>query len=218
MDFPGHGDTPLPDWALDGVSISRIGSFAYSVINHFGFNDFVVVGQSIGGHALIENDNIIESASGICLLSSPPINEHTIGQAFLESPVMPLLFQGELNSEELDALCNHFIYRDKPRLASRILTDLKRTDTRFRSLLGLGMETEGIKDELCALGKFRHDVLMIRGSHDGFIASQYYDSIQEVPLWKDTLFEFDCGHCISLEAPQLLWNCLSEYIDSVCPS
>jgi pimeloyl-ACP methyl ester carboxylesterase len=215
VDFPGHGSTPLDAWATGGMSIKRLGEFAHAVISYYGYEEYFVVGQSIGGHALMENPSIMKGALGVCLLSSPPIDSESIELAFNKISVLPLLFQGDLNAHEVRELSRYFIGPAAAELIKIIAHDISNTDSRFRSLLAQSIVDGGISNEITALGEFPRDILMVRGRHDQFLNKAYFGTLKKIKFWNNRIYEFDCGHCISLEIPTKTYSLLLQYINSV---
>ncbi len=215
IDFPGHGNTPLDCWATEGITIRRLGEFAHEVISTYGCEEYIVVGQSIGGHALMESPSILKNALGICLLSSPPINSQSMERAFNKNSVMPLLFKGDLSISDVRELSIYFTGTTQSSLKKIVERDINCTDIRFRPLLAQGIDDVGIDDEIQALKGFAREILMIRGKHDRFLNESYFEALSKTNFWNNRIYELNCGHCISLENPVETYSILCEYIDSV---
>lgn len=214
--FPGHGASGYyadPDAAL---SIASLGAFTAQVTRHIGAERYVLAGQSLGGHALLESLALHGKAAGLCLISAPPISRASIGQAFGPDPLDGLLFKRDLSEEQTVRFAGAFLQRNNEDHLRTLADHVRRTDGRFREALGASLAQGLIEDEVAAFENAGMPVAMLRGAHDRFLRADYYDGLNRQRLWSGSVITFpDAGHAIGLDDPAGLHDVLLRFVDSV---
>lgn len=218
VSFLGHGGSDAPRDPVDTYGIQAYGAFAAKVVQAYGSPRYWVVGQSLGGHALIENVHRFENAHGMMLLSAPPISLATLFHAFRPDPSGGCLFKGELSDAEVDSLVTCFTKRPDPAVQAKLRHDIRRTDARFRPTLGASLAQGDLVDELAMLAGSSLPVALLGSLDDAFLNADYYATVPRERLWKGApvMFE-DCGHMLHLEAPARFERVLAEFIFDTAP-
>ena len=213
VNFPGHGKSSLPCLA-DKISIPELGRFTVDVINHFNARNYIIIGQSVGGHALLESLNQHNNAQGLMLISAPPLEISTLEQAFLTDPTEGLIFQEQLNEAEITIFSSSFLYKVNSNKMNRLRKHIKNTDGRFRNWLGQSIKRGEIIDEFSQLNQSNIPVAMISSSEDKFINPDYYKTLNNERFWKGSVLELEgVGHASMIEDNGILLNIITEFIN-----
>lgn len=213
VSFPGHGGSAQASEPEAMYSIQMLGRFASQVVRAHGAARYWLVGQSMGGHALMESIDRFPGAQGLLLISSPPVSLATLGEAFRPDPSAGCLFKGELTEDEIALLVRCFGEKLPGPDQALLAHNIKRTDPEFRPFLGMSLARGDMLDERALLDDAPFPVAILGGTDDRFLNADYYASLPAHKLWKNQaiLFE-DSGHMLHLEQPERFEAVLSEYV------
>jgi len=213
VSFMGHGESATADDPAESYTIKALGDFAAQVVASYGCARYWLVGQSLGGHALIESIDSFKGALGLILVSAPPISLSTLFQAFRPDPSHGCLFKGDLADEEIDLLVSCFTEQASAQMRTTLTDNIRRTDARFRPALGGSLAQGALLDEVQLLEASPIPVAMLGGALDKFVNPDYYRSLPAQRLWKAQPIIFDgCGHMLHMEAPEAFERVVAEFV------
>lgn len=210
LSFPGHGGSAA---APDHYSIPALGELAARVIRHLGLARPLLVGHSLGGHALLEASHLLTGAAGLMLISAPPLSLGTLADAFKPDPTDGALFGGALTPEAVNTLARCFL-ATPPAVATlaQVRADICATDPAFRPALLASLQSGQLRDEWQALAAWPAPLALLQGSADAFLQGDYFSRVPATRLWGGGPQQFDgCGHALHLEAPQRLAQLLARF-------
>lgn len=213
VSFPYHGNSsPMP--LSEGIlSIAMLGDFASDIINYYDSRRYVLVGQSLGGHALLERLSKFPGVAGLMLVSAPPISKSTLQAAFKPDPSEGALFKCDLKAKEISRLTRCFVHKDDKGTLDLIKDNIKKTQFGFRAALGKSITAGLIEDEFESLLHSKIPVAFLAGAHDKFINRSYYDLIPADRIWSTSVRYFeDSGHVLHLDNPEHFEKNLGEFI------
>lgn len=190
-----------------------LGKFTHEVTKLFSTNRYIIIGQSLGGHALLEALQLHTQAISLCLISSPPISLETLNTAFSSDPTDGLLFKNSLNKQEIELFASTFIKNDN-KINTELLTQhIQSTQGIFREELGNSLANGQVKNEIDALFKSDIPTIMLRGKYDRFINSDYYQYFTDSKQHPIDIIDFpNSGHSIHLDSPAEFEKSLSNFI------
>lgn len=212
VSLPGHGGSEYPDTWNETLSIEAIGAFTLSVINYFEAKNYLLIGQSLGGHALLEVLHLHKGAKGICLISAPPFNLDTIADAFLEDPTQGLLFKKDLSFDEVRRFAAAFISVAPEKDITALEDAITSTKGDFREALGRSLGRGEVKDEIKSIVDCHIPTHVLQGLNDQFICGDYYESLLQKGLPIDLQRFQNAGHAIQLDAPQAFSEAIEAFI------
>lgn len=202
VSFPGHGASGPVRSCLSIVTIEALGRCAADIVKQLGYSRYWLLGQSVGGHALLEAAEEFPGAKGIILVSAPPFSEHGLERVFSGDPTGGLLAKSALNREEGNMLARAFLFKHDQDAVGRLTAAILKTEGVFREQLWASLSAK-VKDEVSALARFRAPITAFVAHDDQFLNRAYYKEL--APLIVATggrLVEFsDCGHCINIDRP-----------------
>jgi pimeloyl-ACP methyl ester carboxylesterase len=214
VSFPGHGASPWftrPDAA---VTIAGLGTLSAEIAQSFRFDRYALVGQSLGGHALLESLDAHPRACGLFLVSSPPISPSTLAQAFAPDPIDGLLFKGDLDAGELDRFAGAFVHRAGGASLAMLRNHIAATDRRLRPALGAGLAAGLLEDEVAAFAGATLPIAFVHGLQDRFLRPAYFASLDTSRMWSGQVHAIDdCGHAVALDQPERFVALLGRFLD-----
>jgi len=216
VDLPGHGDFRRASSADHLYSIAGLVDFIVQFCQKMDFGRLVLFGHSLGGHLAIEAASDIQSVKGIISLGTPPLTSiETNASPFLEHPVLPSLFQGELSDDQIDRLARSF-WNDRVPIPGWIADAIMATDPEFRSAFGKSVVTGALKDEVNEMKQLGFPVALTVGEHDALINHEYLQEVAGDIIWKKSVQVFKgAGHSAQAEKPDEVNGLIFDYIRSL---
>lgn len=206
--LPGHGQSQK----MKNYSIIKITGMLVEEINKE--QDYILIGHSLGGHFCIEALPKLNSCLGLLLCGTPPLKKPlNIYEAFNEDERMALLFQENLNIDELEDLANFISSaEDKTILKSMI----KESDGKFRSDLGIAVGMGELLDEVDILTKTKLPIAFVQGDLDCLVNKSYLEKIAlHIDRKKRVYFIEKSGHSPHFENPVAFNKIVLEFVSSL---
>jgi len=218
ISLPGHGASSgyAENESEPGYSIEMLGRLLAKVIEAQECKPYVLIGHSLGGHALLEALDHFHGAAGMMLICAPPIAHEVLGQAFQPDPSDGLLFKEGLSEAEALRLAACFSAGRDNDLLQPMTQRILRTAPGFRSALGASLASGKLRDERPQLDTTTIPVAMLAGSADRFLRSDYIAAIESDKWWRGGTIWYDgCGHVPHLEAPERFEQMLAEFLADI---
>jgi pimeloyl-ACP methyl ester carboxylesterase len=211
VSLPNHGNSGEDSTEI--VSIKLIGDFISKIIDYFNFPEYLVLGMSLGGHAVLEVLPYFKNICGLILASSPPIEKNSLGSAFLPDPSKGLLFKDSLTESEVEFLAGCFLHGNDPSDLRRIASGIRRTKGNFRSKLGFSLQQGLIENEIEKLKCFSLPTLLLGGKNDKFLNHNYYIQFNDCENNKFVEIFNECGHAVFMEALPESIRSINDFIE-----
>ena len=217
VDFPGHGRTgPSSDPAA--YSFAGWESVLRDVHSQLELRDPVYVGQSLGGHVLLETLPDLAGVRGAALIGSAPFDElSSLRRIFLPDPSDGTLFASNLDATGARRLARSFLgdtmnSENEDLVTSSILG----TDGEFRGQLAASLGLMPRRRELDVALKNPVPLAVFQGSGDRFINPSYFDEIGTSGFWGGKVhYIHDSGHLPHLENPAIFNPLLTQFVQSI---
>jgi pimeloyl-ACP methyl ester carboxylesterase len=205
IDLPGHGqsgDAGEGDRAT-AYSIPGYAGVIREVVRQLALERAVMVGWSLGGHAVLEASPELPDAAGFMVFGAPPLPfplPPDLGGAFLK---LGLGFQAEWTPEQAREYVADFMVEgaDAPDFA---LEDALRTDGHARSSLAISLGSIGYRDEAMLVKTLAQPLAILQGARERIVAPGYLDALApSIPeLWRGQVQVVqDAGHALQWEQP-----------------
>lgn len=215
ISFPGHGGSQAAD-AKSLYSIPRLGELIADVIRALGLQRYVLVGHSLGGHALLEAIECFDHALGLLLISSPPLKLEQLSAAFAPDPTGGALFAGELDEAAAQAMARCFVAAPTSQHVKLLTQSILRTDSHFRPALLTSLARGEMRDEFEALETAPFPIGLVIGGQDLFLNPTYIESLPASKFWKGKIQRLPAyGHALHVEAAPEICRLLADFIRDV---
>lgn len=212
VSFPGHGASDYYRDDREWLSIATLGEFTAQVVRAFNAERYLLVGQSLGGHALLEALELHTRATGLCLISAPPFSLTTIGNLFREDPTGGLLFANQLDDAGVEQFARAFVHHDNPAVKRQLQLHIRNTHGKFREDLGKSLAKGLLEDEITALAHANIPTWLLQGKEDQFLNNDYYAALLREPLPIKLISFEDCGHAIQFDAAERFQQTIASFI------
>jgi len=205
VDLPGHGASPRgTDYSVPGHA-SAVASF----LSWVGAEDAVLVGWSLGGHVALEAAAQLPQVPGLVLFGTPPVaSAADMARGFLPNPAMGVGFQGEVSTDDALRYGTAMLAPGSPVSPEVFVAEILATDPAARAGLGASVAEGRVVDEVALVEGWKRPLLVLHGGEDQLVSLDYLGSIG---LDVDVLP--GVGHAIPVEAPELLGERLTAFID-----
>jgi pimeloyl-ACP methyl ester carboxylesterase len=219
LDFPGHGRSAFSPRAAESYSLPGLAQLLVEFIARRRLRRYVLVGHSLGGHAILEALDGLEGAAGVLLIGAPPINLDSLAQVFQPDPTQGLLFQEKLSATDAERFALALV---RPALVPAAIEEaLRRSisgcDPAFRSRLGASLAKGHLRDETLAVTRSRVPLLFLHGSEDPFIRSAAYRAVSAPQPWREGVITLrGHGHSPQLSAPLEVAELIAAFVQD-CP-
>jgi pimeloyl-ACP methyl ester carboxylesterase len=181
ISLPGHGGS---EWARDPMSTYHVAGFGAAVVQviaAYARPAYGLLGQSLGGHVLLESLADLPGARGLLLLSAPPLSVHTLSQAFRPDPTGGALFSADLSAVQTEAWVQALVNTTRGPWADQVRQGLQQADPQMRHCLGLHLPQ--LQDERRLLDAATIPIALLAGSDDAFLHADYWDTLPRERMW-----------------------------------
>ena len=216
LDLPGHGDSaPAREPAL--YSMPWFASVLAAFAKATDAEDAVLVGWSMGGHAVVEASPALPEAAGLVVFGTPPISDQEdLGQAILPEPAMGAGFTNVVDIETARSYAEAFLAPGSTVPTAGFVEDILRTDGAARENLLASVQAGRLADEVALLAQLERPLAVLHGEKDRFINVDYLRKLTMPTLWRGAVQVVPgVGHAPHVEAPEVFARLLTEFIDDL---
>ena len=203
MDLPGHGASADARDPARTYSMPGYADTASQVMQALGFNQYAVLGWSLGGHIGIEMMATLDRMRGLMISGTPPVKmgEEAVAAGFLPSEHMHLAGQNEFSEAEIDAYSRATCGINAP--FEPFLRDaVARTDGQARELMFQSFLAGNICNQHDVATGAKIPLAIVNGGGEPFVNNDYVASLAYENLWEDEVFLLNgIGHAPFWEAP-----------------
>ena len=216
LDLPGHGMSAPASDPDATYTLERLAAIISEFAERLGLNEAFFVGWSLGGNLLVEALDRLPSPRGIMLIGTfLPSDRLDMGQMAYPHPALASLFKEVLAEEETTTLAAALL---KPGavVPSFVTDDIRRTDPRFRAVLGKTIAAGLHKDEVSIAAGLEIPLAFTLGAEDQLCRDSYLRSLRMPTLWRGEIqLVPDAGHIPQWEQPGIFNRMLEEFIQDV---
>jgi len=209
FDLPGHGQSPRsedPEAYQIGSSRKLLVDFCNSEVDE----EFILVGNSLGGHLVMESLPHLSSCVAVVIFGAPPIAVPlNMEEAFLPNEALPIYLKGEFTEEEIDQAIP--LAANGSRF-ERLFADFRATDPSCRDSLAASIGLGQAQDQRNIVASWPRPVYVLHGRQDISVNLDYIKGLEGITR----IYEIEgCGHYPSLEQPTEFNSIMSEIVGEV---
>ena len=218
LDLPGHGASGRSSNPERDYSVPGLATWLTDLLTRLELGAHALVGHSLGGHVVSAAIPQLKTTAALMLVSAPPINAATMGEAFLPDPTGGAMFGAELTGVEqrrfLDAVLPA---SGGAREASRsmLLGAIASADVRFRPALLASIIAGRIDDERARAEQSELPTCLVFGRGDPFLRVEYARGLKLKLPFSGGVHVFEhSGHSPHLDAPEQFGALLRRFLDA----
>ena len=177
IDFYGHGATAMP--ATDVCDVAGYSALIVAFVRQLDLGPYLLVGHSLGGHAVIEAiPNLPPGLMSAVCLSAPPFNMETVVTVFRD-PTEGLIFSEHLSSSETTRIADTFVKLDNLSVGEyeAVTQRIRAAAGAVRKAIGASLARGAFQDEVDICRRSSVPLLFIQGTEDPFIDIDCYKSL-----------------------------------------
>ncbi|MGF6310394.1 pimeloyl-ACP methyl ester carboxylesterase [Bradyrhizobium sp. i1.8.4] len=215
IDLPGHGgSSPAPD-PEHGYSGAGYAGCIAAAAHELGLKDAVVVGWSLGGHAVLNAAPSLPMAAGLMIFGTPPIGKTPDGFSGFKGLSATTFTPAPGDAEIAEWLKTAFAPGYAP-LPAFVDTDFRRTDGNARGYLGASVQAGRFADEVEIVRDLRIPLAIVHGSEEQMVDLGYLQRLSAPTLWRGQVHVIDgAGHATQWERAEAFDRFVDAFASSL---
>jgi len=195
LNLPGHVNDRSPNPASD-YSVEGISTFVKNQL--LDERDYILLGNSLGGHLAIEIAADLQGCLGTVLFGTPPVRKPlNMEEAFHPHELLNIYLQGAYDEEMLNKAVDAMTMNKS--ISDLLISDFKATDPLFRDNWMASVGAGSLKDEVIEVENLEMPVFVVHGKHDPFINLEYIKSLKGI---EEIFVMENSSHYPCLEHPE----------------
>ncbi|MBR0899508.1 alpha/beta hydrolase [Bradyrhizobium tropiciagri] len=215
IDLPGHGDSsPAPD-PEHGYSGAGYAGCIAAAARELGLKDAVVVGWSLGGHAVLNAAPSLPMAAGLMIFGTPPIAKTPDGFSGFKGLSATTFTPAPDDAAIAEWLKTLFApdYTPQPPFVDG---DFRRTDGNARGYLGASVQAGRFADEAEIVRGLRIPLAIVHGSEEQMVDLGYLQRLSAPTLWRGQVQVVDgAGHATQWEKADTFDHLVDAFASSI---
>ena len=215
IDLPGHGaSSPPPNPELD-YSGPGYAAFIAAVAERLALKDAVIVGWSLGGHAVLNAAPLLPMAAGLMIFGTPPLSKAPDGFSGFKG-LSATAFTPAPSDAEIEAWIGSVFAPGFGPLPSFVVADFRNTDGAARGYLGASAQQGRFADEVEIVRNLEIPLAIVHGEQEQIVDLAYLQRLTAPTLWrKQVQVIAGAGHATQWEKPAEFDKILDEFASSL---
>lgn len=215
IDLPGHGASsppPNPEQDYSGYGYSAC---IVAVARELGLKDTVVVGWSLGGHAVLNAAASLPTAAGLAIFGTPPLGKGPDGLSGFKA-LSATVFTPAPSDAEIEAWIKSAFAPGYGPIPSFVHTDFRNTDGAARGCLGANAQKGNFADEVEIVRNLKIPLAILQGAEEQIVNPDYLQRLAAPTLWRRQVQVIpDAGHTPQWEQAEAFDKLLDEFASSL---
>lgn len=215
IDLPGHGASSPPLNPEQDYSGAGYAGCIAAVARELGLKDAVVVGWSLGGHAVLNAAASLPMASGLMIFGTPPIGKTPDGFSGFKGLSATAFTPAPSDAETEEWLKTLFAPGYAP-VPSFVADDFRRTDGNARGYLGAAVQAGRFDDEVEIVRQLKIPLAIVQGSEEQIVDLGYLQRLPAPTLWRGQVQLIEgAGHATQWEKAEAFDKIVDEFASSL---
>lgn len=215
IDLPGHGaSSPAPD-PEQGYSGPGYSAVIAGIVRELGLKGAVVVGWSLGGHAVLNAAGAMPTAAGLMIFGTPPIGQGA--EAFSGFKGLSATgFTPAPSDAEIEAWLKSAFAPGYAPIPSFVAADFRNTDGNARGYLGASAQAGRFADEVEIVRNLRIPLAIVHGREEQIVDLGYLQRLTAPTLWRGQVQVIEgAGHAAQWEKADAFSKLLDDFASSL---
>lgn len=215
IDLPGHGasspaSNPEHDYSGPGYS-----ACVAAVACELGLKRTVVVGWSLGGHAVLGAAASLPMAAGLMIFGTPPLGKGPDGFSGFKGLSATAFTPAPSDAEIEEWLKSAFAPGYAP-VPSFVAADFRNTDGNARGHLGASAQAGRFADEVEIVRNLKIPLAIVQGGEEQIVDLGYLQRLPAPTLWRGQVHVIEsAGHATQWEKSEAFDKILDEFASSL---
>jgi pimeloyl-ACP methyl ester carboxylesterase len=184
IDLPGHGDSSPPPEPQNDYSGDGYAACIAAVARELALKDTIVVGWSLGGHAVLNTVASLPMAAGLMIFGTPPLGKGPDGLSGFKG-LSPTAFNPAPSDAEIEAWIASMFAPGYAPIPSFVTADFRKTDGAARGCLGANAMQGRFADEVEIVRKLQLPLAIVHGAEEQIVDLAYLQRLVAPTLWRD---------------------------------
>jgi pimeloyl-ACP methyl ester carboxylesterase len=186
-----------------------------AVARELDLKDAVIVGWSLGGHAVLNAAALLPMAAGLMIFGTPPISKTPDGFSGFKGLSATAFTPAPSDAEIAEWLTSAFApgYSSIPPFVE---ADFRRTDGNARGYLGASAQAGRFDDEVEIVRNLKIPLAVVQGREEQIVDLGYLQRLPAPTLWRGQVQVVDgAGHATQWEKAEAFDRILDEFAASL---
>lgn len=215
IDLPGHGASSPPPHPESDYSGSGYAAAIAAVARALDLASAIVVGWSLGGHAVLNAAASLPMAAGLMIFGTPPLGSGPEGFAGFKGLSATAFTAAPTEAQIAEWVQSAFAPGYSP-VPDFIVPDFRRTDGNARACLGAVAQAGGLADEVEIVRNLKIPLAIVHGAEEQIVDLGYLQRLPAPTLWRDAVQVIEgAGHSAQWEKADAFNELLDAFASSV---
>jgi pimeloyl-ACP methyl ester carboxylesterase len=183
IDLPGHGASSPPPHPEKDYSGTGYAAAIAAAARALELESAIVVGWSLGGHAVLNAAASLPMAAGLMIFGTPPVGSGPSGFAGFKN-LSPTAFTAAPTEAEIDEWMHTAFAPGYAPIPDFVAGDFRRTDGNARACLGAVAQAGGLADETEIVRKLKIPLAIVQGGEEQIVDLGYLQRLAAPTLWR----------------------------------
>ncbi|QPF91378.1 alpha/beta fold hydrolase [Bradyrhizobium commune] len=215
IDLPGHGASSPPPHPETDYSGTGYAAAIAAVARVLDLRSAVVVGWSLGGHAVLNAASLLPMAAGLMIFGTPPVGHGPEAFAGFKN-LSPTAFTAAPTEAQIEAWVHTAFAPGYASIPAFVVDDFRRTDGNARACLGAVAQAGGLADEVEIVRNLKIPLAIAQGGDEQIVDLGYLQRLPAPTLWRSKVQVVDgAGHSTQWEKPEAFDALLDAFASGV---
>ena len=202
IDLPGHGASSPPPHPEKDYSGHGYAAAIAAAARALDLTNAIVVGWSLGGHAVLNAAASLPAAAGLMIFGTPPVGQGPAGFAGFKN-LSPTAFTAAPTEAEIDEWMHTAFAPGYKPIPGFVRDDFRRTDGNARACLGAVAQSGGLADETEIVRNLKIPLAIVQGAEEQIVDLGWLQRLAAPTLWRGAVQVVDgAGHSTQWEKPE----------------
>ncbi|HEX9209059.1 MAG TPA: alpha/beta fold hydrolase [Bradyrhizobium sp.] len=214
IDLPGHGASSPPPHPESDYSGRGYAAAISAVARELDLRSVIVVGWSLGGHAVLNAAASLPMAAGLMIFGTPPVGHGLEGFAGFKN-LSPTAFTAAPSEAQIEEWVHTAFAPDYAPVPGFVVEDFRRTDGNARACLGAVAQAGGLADEVEIVRNLKIPLAIVQGGEEQIVDLGYLRRLPAPTLWRGAVQVVDgAGHTTQWEQADAFNDLLDAFASS----
>lgn len=215
IDLPGHGASSPPPHPETDYSGSGYAAAIAAVARALELESAVVVGWSLGGHAVLNAAALLPMAAGLTIFGTPPVGSGAAGFAGFKN-LSPTAFTAAPTEAQIEEWVHTAFAPGYAPVPGFVVEDFRRTDGNARACLSAVAQAGGLADEVEIVRNLKIPLAVVQGGEEQIVDLGYLQRLPAPTLWRGAVqIVAGAGHSTQWEKADAFNELLDAFASEV---